>query len=443
MTKSRKFTITLVVLTIMLFIAVRVLPAFFYSAGRSALKKEDYKSAYSNLKKAYYINPTNKDYRYYFVKSLIHMTPTLEVQKEIFRIAYCDLDDSAAALALNTVNNWKDSLISGIGNNYIEQTPFNKGILRWDKKSFPLKIHVETDKKISVPAYYEDEVYKAFSQWQSSVDFMSFTRTNKKKEARILVKICPIPKGLCVGKVCKYIVGFTTPTIKLNRLERMTIVLYSANPAGNYFSDKEFYNTALHEIGHSLGIMGHSYSSDDLMYMASANNQVYTPYRSSFQSFSARDVNTVRLLYKLIPDITNIPVENIDTKGLIYAPIIIGSSKDINKRKIKEALNYIKNAPNMAGGYIDLGSAYAQDEKYQQALDTYRRAVKYARTNDEKYIIHYNAAAIYLSKNDFKTALRHAQKAREIEDNEEINDLISSINHANKLRKFFWNRIRF
>ena len=86
----------------------------------------------------------------------------------------------------------------------------------------------------------------------------------------------------------------------------MTIILYSKDPFGNFFSDKELYNTILHEIGHALGIMGHSYSSEDLMYMATDNDSnFYAPYRSSFQYLSSKDINTIKLLYKMFPDISN------------------------------------------------------------------------------------------------------------------------------------------
>ena len=134
---------------------------------------------------------------------------------------------------------------------------------------------------------------------------MKFSSTNNANDADILVKFENLPNDVCDGNGCKYVVGFTTPSIKNNILKKMIITLYTKDPNGNYFSDKELYNTILHEAGHALGIMGHSYSSDDLMYMATEGSNFYTPYRSSFQYLSSQDINTIKLLYKLVPAITN------------------------------------------------------------------------------------------------------------------------------------------
>lgn len=424
MTNNRKLTVFICAAAIIFTIIIKILPVIYFSKGKSALERGDYPAACVNLSKAHYLNRKNKDYRYYYVQALSNMTPTVRVQKELYQIANSKEDDSAKNLAMKTVSKLKYSITQGIGDNYIEQVPFNNGILRWDNSSFPLKVAFIN--KVNAPDYYRTEVMKAFAQWQVSTNYLTFTIVDNPENANIIVSIEATPQDLCQGNVCQYVVGQTTPKINGSRLESMSITIYNKDVYGNYFLDKELYNTVLHEIGHALGIMGHSYNPDDIMYMSTNSDAgYYAPFRSAFQSLTSRDVNTVLLLYKLIPNITN--VENPDIKGLIYAPIILGTQKEITNRKIYEAQQYIKNAPELSGGYIDLAIAYADSGKFDDAISNMKKAVSLSKNDNEQYIAYYNLAALYLNTGKYNDALDNAQKAQSISNCAEIQELIANI----------------
>lgn len=435
MSSDRKLTVIICAIAILFAIAVKSAPVFYFNTGKTALKKQDYVKAHKNLKKAYNFNKNNKDYRYYYVQTLLNLSPTITVQKEVFEIASGTQNDSAQDLAENKVSEWRNNVMRTIGDNYIEQAPMDKGIVRWDSEKFPLSIVIYDNSKIDIPPYYKEEIQKAFAQWQSSTQFIQFK--NVDKNADITVSIQPLPSDVCSENTCRYVVGYTVPDIKGKTLHKMTIVLYAKDPYGNFFSDKELYNTILHEIGHALGIMGHSYSSEDLMYMASQNS-FYSPYRSSFQYLSSKDINTMKLLYKLVPDITN--SNDINTKGLIYSPIILGTAKDISMRKLKEAQNYIKQAPDIPGGYIDLATAYSELGKNKDAINTLNKALELSKTNNDKYLSLYNLAVIYTNTENFDKALEYANMAKAISDTEEIKDLISNINHAKVTKVKLFNQ---
>ncbi len=418
------------VTAIMFLVIVKSLPAYYFWHGQKLLEKQEYVKAYNSLKKAYRFNPNKENYRYYYVKSLINLSPTVKIQKQIFEIANGTKKDSAQQLAEDKILQWEAGIKTNIGDNYIEQVPANGSIIRWDINKFPLKIAIKTESGISIPDYYQTEIHKAFGQWQVSSGFIKFAITEDIKNADILVKISELPQNICDGDTCRYIVGYTTPNFKGKTLKNMTIVLYDKAPNGNFFSDKELYNTILHEIGHALGIMGHSYSAEDLMYMSTNSNNFYTPYRSSFQYLSSQDINTIKLLYKLVPDITNTPINKLDKKGLIYAPIVIGTSEEVSSRKVAEAKNYIKNAPELAGGYIDLGIAYAELNRNKEAVKSLEKAYELSKTDNERYTVLYNLAALYFNNKNFDKAIIYAEKAKNIYDNEDIKNLIMQINHA-------------
>ena len=328
------------------------------------------------------------------------------------------------------ISKWQNNIKANIGDNYIEQVPLDNRIIRWDEKTFPLKVAITDKSNIELPPYYRVEILEAFAQWQSSTNFLKFSEVSNPKDANIVVEILPLPNNVCEGKVCRYVVGYTTPKINGSKLKKMTITLYDKDPYGNYFSDKELYNTILHEIGHALGIMGHSYSSEDLMYMTNQSSNFYVPYKSSFQYLSSKDINTINLLYKLIPDITNTSLKQFDTKRLIYAPIILGNSKNISSRKLQEAKNYIKNAPDISGGYIDLGIAYAELDKPKQAINAMNKALELAKSDNDKYMAKYNLAALYMNNGKLDQALKYAQEAQNIYNSDEIKELITNISHA-------------
>lgn len=428
MNKDKIITILVCAFFILFAVFLKATPVCFYYQGKSALDKKDYIKAHKCLKNAYNFDKKNKDYRYYYVQSLLRLSPTVTVQKEMFNIASSDDKDSAQTVAEAKIAEWRNNILSNIGNNYIEQAPSDKGIVRWSIEKFPLKIALVNQSNVEIPEYYNNEVYRAFSQWEVSSQILKFSSTNNANDADILVKFENLPNDVCDGNGCKYVVGFTTPSIKNNILKKMTITLYTKDPNGNYFSDKELYNTILHEAGHALGIMGHSYSSDDLMYMATEGSNFYTPYRSSFQYLSSQDINTIKLLYKLVPAITN--SEKVNTKGLVYAPIVLGTSKEISLRKLKDAQNYVKSAPDIPGGYVDLGVAYAELNKTHEAVKALQKALTLSKSDSDKYISYFNIAVVFVNSGDTKNALEYALKAQSISNNDEINELITNIRHA-------------
>ncbi|MBO6087880.1 matrixin family metalloprotease [bacterium] len=411
------------ILVIICALVYRFLPNYFYVQGKLNFNRKNYEKAYNYFTKAHSIYKNDKDYRYYYVQTMLKMKPTKEIQQELFKISTDSKDDSAHASAKRQVNRWKYGVLQNIGNNYIEQVPIDKKIMRWS--SFPIKYTIINSTGEVLPDYYRREILRALGQWQSSTGFLKFAETTDKSNADIIYEINKLPDNVCEGNACRFVLGFTTSDYKGKILNNMKVILYDKDPFGRYFPDKDLFNTVLHETGHALGIMGHSYNEDDIMYMSAEQENIYTAHRSYFQYLSSNDINTITLLYKLIPDITD--TDEIDTEGLVYAPIILGTEEEISNRKVKEAKNYIKNAPELAGGYIDLGIAYSELKRTDEALEAMHKAYSLSKTDNEKYASLYNLALIYMNTGDTRKAKEYALKAKQISDTEEIRKLILSI----------------
>lgn len=439
---------SILVIAILFITGVKTLPIIYFNLGNSALKKENYVDAYKFYSKASTLAPSNEEYKYQYAVSLTKLKPSIRIQKEIFYLSEDKKSSKTARLARQQLIMWNRQIADNYRNNYIEQVPFETDILRWNQTTFPLKVAIDFPEGESIPEYYKNEISNAFTQWQNSTGFIKFSLdTTSLKKADIVVKFLPLPKSNCNSAGCKYVVAYTEPLIKNRQLKKMTITLYDKDAYGNYFSDKELYNTILHEIGHALGIMGHSYSTDDVMYMAStkeSTTNIFTRFRSSFQYISAKDISTIRLLYNMTPTITNTPLSEIKSEGLIFAPVVLGSKEKMNNRKIKEAQNYVTKAPELPNGYIDLALAYAENGNQKKAEENLNKALGLsATTPNDKYIIYYNFAAINLNNNKPRKALQYANEALNIQNTEEIQDLISNINHALATNKEpFKNRIK-
>lgn len=417
-----------------------LLPDIYLNIGKKDFSKKDYISAYKSLRFANSLNAKNREVRYYFAKTLINLKPTLEVQQELYKLSESKSSDSAALLADMQIQKWKELVLSKVGENYIEQVPLNDQVLRWDVNTFPLKVCIKNEAVNPLPDYYVNEIQKAFSQWQKSTsDFMRFKFVDDLEEPQIIVKITTNNQTKnCTEKECQYIAAFTAPTIKDDMLQNMTITLYDLAGNNRPFSPKQLYNIVLHEIGHSLGIMGHSYNKNDLMYMEQDQDNDMSSNTSDFRFISSADVNTLKLLYMLIPDITNTPKEKFSTKGQIFAPIIMGSEEEMTSRKILEAQNYIKSAPELPNGYILLSAAYSEEQEYSKAVEALNKALELSSTDNDRFVVYYNFAVLYMNIQDWQNALRYAEMAKQIktDSTSDIDGLIAAINF-NKGNKAF------
>lgn len=428
---KRVFAITLVVLTaVLIWFFGKMLPDFFTTMGKTAYVKGDYVEAFDKLKLATRLSPKNRDARYYYVQTLMKLKPTLEVQRELFTLSQNDFSDSADLIADRQISKWRNQITLGSGSNYIEQAPMDSKILRWDVKKFPLKVYIKNSSSKQIPQYYDSEIKKAFVQWQKSTNnLVKFEFVNDSSASDIQVDIVSSDSGKsCKDNDCKYVVAHTSPDINGDLLKKMTIIFYDSNNLGQPFSQKDVYNTALHEIGHSLGIMGHSYDKDDVMYMESDGGEdVFSAFKSGFQALSYKDLNTIVLLYRLIPDISNTHLIEFDTSGQFFAPIVMGNEKEITSRKILEAQNYIKAAPNLPNGYIDLSAAYSELKQYNEAVNALNQALALCSNDDELYVVYYNFTVLYYNLKDFNEALSYAQKAKQVQPDSDIEGLVAAI----------------
>lgn len=157
-----------------------------------------------------------------------------------------------------------------------------------------MPLHVYIEDGTGTPGYrdsYPDLIRRAFNEWQNvSNSTLSWKEVGSPEDADIVCSWTAEarPKGNGVEA------GQTKTTIARNPLfgggrivsAHVMVLTYLF---GHAFSTSDIYKTCLHEIGHALGMQGHSSTVGDIMYPVLNPNQ--TPY------LKARDRNTITALY--------------------------------------------------------------------------------------------------------------------------------------------------
>lgn len=362
----------------------------------------------------------DKSFREVYVNSIINSPLTIEAQEKLVKIAEDDTDDSASMKAKYFLYDLRRELHRTYPLNYVGQAPYSQKIIRWSK--FPITYaFVNTG---IAPNEYVEEIKKAFNEWERQGPVM-FAEVNK--NPNIVVEFLNNKSG-DVNYAQKYVVAYTTPNVHSNTLENMEIKFYVQLPDGTMFTRNQVYNTALHEIFHALGFMGHSYDSGNIMYMAKDNKVIVDDTRLEL---TEADVSTLKLLYKIKPDITN----KGDLKSEYVPYLVLGDDGEVNFSKTKEAKHYIYQAPTLPGGYIDLAESLVAQRKYPEAIRALEKALTLADNNDIKYIIYYNLAVSYFYINHFEMSEDYINKAKEIKDEEELHYLLAEIYTKNDISK--------
>lgn len=164
-------------------------------------------------------------------------------------------------------------------------------ITRWAREKFPLKVYVPDEKKCARIPGYRPEFGKAFrdslEEWHKlSGGLISFTVVQDKDKADIECVWTNNPRAMAnLAEAGETRTSFNSEIGILHA----KIILLTVAPGMPNISVTDVKRTCLHELGHSLGLTGHSPEPEDIMYFSVSDLQ---------QDLTSRDTKTLCHLYQ-------------------------------------------------------------------------------------------------------------------------------------------------
>lgn len=399
--RTKSMISTVIVFCVLLFIMwlcyyglTNLMPEKLMEQGKKYLEIGEYKQALKMFKQAANARPYDSEPVLYQVKTLTKMPQTYETQAELYEISQLDNCDKASEYADTVIYSMKKQINKQFGSNYADNILYDGSLFRLNN-SQPITYAVINQNGSSKE--YIDAVRKAFLSWSTASNGQIMFKELNDGNADIVISL--LDSFLESDKNNPYTSGVVEPKINNDVLEQVSVYIKTQGPNGK-FNINNFKSVAQHEIGHALGIWGHSSNPNDIMYYNGDNIKDVLPNKS----LSSRDVNTLNLLYSMIPDVINKPLSKKDKEGLFYHSVVTSIPGEDFDAEIKRLLTVTKNNPRDISAWVDLGIKYGMEQRYKQSNVIFNRILPLVKGDvNYEFVIYYNLASNYykLKKYDY------------------------------------------
>ena len=254
--------------------------ALTYDACLNYYNKADYKSSKICSARLLETNRRNLQTMYLYAHSLLNLGEKGAAYAQFDKIrtispnSKLGRDSFKYMQQIQTINTSVSSANKSDYGHYLSDISYG---CKWG--AMPIRVWIQPDSK------YTETVVKAFNEWQYvSKNKIRFISTRSESQGQILVYFSDV-----IGSQNQNAVGYTSYAgcsggyfVGKSKIQLLT------RYKGQIVSQKSIYGVALHEIGHALGIQGHSKNNNDIMFPTTNTIGVHT---------SKRDVNTIMHIY--------------------------------------------------------------------------------------------------------------------------------------------------
>jgi len=176
------------------------------------------------------------------------------------------------------------------GPHYLDQCLKNGKTMRWPERTMPIAVYIapfrwyEQDKQGQADMY-RTLVLKTLDTWSKLTHgAVRFTLVPELLQSQMNLKWRRVDRK-SLGH-CEY--SFSDEGVIYSA--EISIGISDGVIHAQYNDTNEVYHTLLHEFGHAIGLVGHSQTPGDIMYV---------PHEYGVTDLSVQDVTTAQLLYRL------------------------------------------------------------------------------------------------------------------------------------------------
>lgn len=325
------------------------------------------------------------------------------VGNKIFKLNVKELPEDLFFGLQSSVKNFQkrqEAINKKVGENYIDSVLSYGSLERWNPKTFPLQVYIERNP--NVPHNHINELKSAFIKWQERTnDFISFVFVRKPDQADIL---CLYPENFnrsCVSAESSETSRQYFSYDADGKIKNAKIELTYKDCNGQKYADDLVYAFALREVGHALGLRGHSG-------MTQGQPIFYTEkhmYKGGRPEIQNADINTLKLVYSLMPDKTNLDFTEDQLQKLIKPEEVWGDKVERIPESEKAILYNIERSPDIPALHISLANYYSANGHYDKALEVYSRSIVLLNEAEMK-------ARVYVRVGDtFSSQYRYSEAA--------------------------------
>ncbi len=157
---------------------------------------------------------------------------------------------------------------------------------RWAAEKLPLKVYVDSSPATGFDTTLAETIFDAFHAWTQNQTFLRWEKTTSPDQA--MITVTRVADGLdSAGGHTAF--EETSDGNGNVQLQSANIRISMHSPDSSVYKPAElraFKSLTIHEVGHALGVDGHSPHASDLMY-----------WKSPLLELSDRDVRTLKLMY--------------------------------------------------------------------------------------------------------------------------------------------------